>query len=1032
MKRSRINYRKWGTVQRTTMVAIMVFTMLVTMFVPDVAIAAPADTTPPSVFSVSPEDLAEDQPLNVAVSIQYDEPIVAGTNLAGITITPDPGGVSATVSGDTVTIDHTDFANAIEYTVDIPDGAIDDTSANPNAAYSWSFTTVAAPDTTPPSVFSVSPEDLAEDQPLNVAVSIQYDEPIFEGPNFDDIIIYDAAGGYYPGVDATINGDTINFTHEIFGDLSTYTPRIAEGAVQDASGNLNARYEWSFTTGFFGVPFVTDKLPLDGDDDVAQNATVSAIFNEDVTEVDLSNVEIWYKIGDVPDLHSGVSATLDEATDTVTFTHDPFLVSTQYWVVIPTNSVQDGEGYPNVPETEWTFTTTDTGIDLTPPDVLSQSPANGTDGHALDVAVSVQYDEPIFEGPNFDDPESFVIYDEDHGYHPGVTATINGDTVTIDFTHDVFAEGSTYVPRIRAGAVQDASGNLNARYEWSFTTIETGPPGIDNTLPINGATDVSLDAVIEVTFNEDVTEVDLSGITIDNGATGISASFNPGHDRITITHDEFTQGTIYTVTIPSGTVQDTSGNPNELYSWNFTTVHLPVLNFSGRPYTVPEAGPAATITVVLSETSLDTVTVDYATSDGTAQSGLDYNSATGTLTFAPGETMQTFTVPVIDDTIIEANETVILTLSNPTSAVIGQSNPTSLLIINDDLPSVYFDNNSYSIPENGGSITIGVVVSPTSPGTVTVNYSTSDNSATAGSDYTAANGTLTFAPFDVAESFDIFITDDIDFETLTETLTISLSDPSGATLGTPDSVILSIHDDDQNIIDPVVSTNVATDIGLTSAVLHGNLIDIGSASNVDVFFEWGTTLALENEIFVDTTGTPEDFAILMTGLSAGHTYFFRAKAVGDSTVLGVTRMFTTDAPYAPPAAVAGGGGAYYGGAVPTPPKPTPTTTPSPKPTPPAPTPTPIPTPPAPTPTPPEPTLSPEPTQEPPAPTQEPPASTQEPPVATEQPPAAIEDIDEDDPMPFALVAGLVVVIVVLIGLALRIGYLFMNRRHFVT
>ena len=80
---------------------------------------------------------------------------------------------------------------------------------------------------------------------------------------------------------------------------------------------------------------------------------------------------------------------------------------------------------------------------------------------------------------------------------------------------------------------------------------------------------------------------------------------------------------------------------------------------------------SATVTVRLSAASDYAVTVDYATSDGTATAGADYSATGGTLTFAPGQTSLTFSVPIDDDLLPEANETVKLTLSNPVNAGLG-------------------------------------------------------------------------------------------------------------------------------------------------------------------------------------------------------------------------------------------------------------------------------------------------------------------------------------------------------------------------
>ena len=91
----------------------------------------------------------------------------------------------------------------------------------------------------------------------------------------------------------------------------------------------------------------------------------------------------------------------------------------------------------------------------------------------------------------------------------------------------------------------------------------------------------------------------------------------------------------------------------------------------------------ATFTVTLSPSSGDTVTVAYATSDLTAAAGLDYTAVSGTLTFSPGTTSQEVPVPVLGDTLYEADETFRVSLSSPTGAVVsdGQGQGT---ITNDD------------------------------------------------------------------------------------------------------------------------------------------------------------------------------------------------------------------------------------------------------------------------------------------------------------------------------------------------------------
>jgi hypothetical protein len=75
------------------------------------------------------------------------------------------------------------------------------------------------------------------------------------------------------------------------------------------------------------------------------------------------------------------------------------------------------------------------------------------------------------------------------------------------------------------------------------------------------------------------------------------------------------------------------------------------------------------------------VTVDYATSNGTASAATDYTAASGTLTFNQGETAKSFSIPIVSDSVFEGDETVNLTLSNPTGgAVLGTTKTATLLI----------------------------------------------------------------------------------------------------------------------------------------------------------------------------------------------------------------------------------------------------------------------------------------------------------------------------------------------------------------
>ena len=161
----------------------------------------------------------------------------------------------------------------------------------------------------------------------------------------------------------------------------------------------------------------------------------------------------------------------------------------------------------------------------------------------------------------------------------------------------------------------------------------------------------------------------------------------------------------------------------------------------------PEGNSGTTpfnFTVSLSTPYDRPVTVDYATADGTAAAGSDYAAATGTVTFAPGETSQAVTVLVNGDRLIEQTEGFSANLSNP-SGYAEVVRGVGLGTIVDDEPFISISDavNYYG---DASPFTFTVSLSAASTDVVTVDFATSDGTAVAGADYAAASGTLTFAP----------------------------------------------------------------------------------------------------------------------------------------------------------------------------------------------------------------------------------------------------------------------------------------------
>ena len=206
---------------------------------------------------------------------------------------------------------------------------------------------------------------------------------------------------------------------------------------------------------------------------------------------------------------------------------------------------------------------------------------------------------------------------------------------------------------------------------------------------------------------------------------------------------------------------------------------------------VGEAASTATFTVTLSIPAVETVTVGYATADGTATAGLDYVAASGTLTFAPGEVTNSVVVAVSDDLQDESDEQFALTLSDPVNAVVGDGEGIGT-IVDDDIPALSVSDASVS--EDAPNATFTVTLSMAAVETVSVNYATADGTATAGADYVATSGTLTFAPGDLTKSVVVTVSGDLQDEP-EEQFAVNLTDPANASIGAGQGIGTIVDDD---------------------------------------------------------------------------------------------------------------------------------------------------------------------------------------------------------------------------------------------
>lgn len=222
------------------------------------------------------------------------------------------------------------------------------------------------------------------------------------------------------------------------------------------------------------------------------------------------------------------------------------------------------------------------------------------------------------------------------------------------------------------------------------------------------------------------------------------------------------------------------------------------VQFLAASTTVGEAARNAILTLRRSSGSSNAMSVTYASANGSASSPADFGAVSGTLSWAAGDTAdKTISVPIVDDTASEASESFQVQLGSPSGATLG-ANASSTVTISDNDSRVEFSPSSYSLSEAGGTARLTVTRIGSGAGAVSVNFATSNGSAVAGSDYNSSSGTLNWADGDTtSKTISVIILNDAVVEPA-ETFTVTLSNPSGTSLGSgrSNAATVSITNDD--------------------------------------------------------------------------------------------------------------------------------------------------------------------------------------------------------------------------------------------
>ena len=313
----------------------------------------------------------------------------------------------------------------------------------------------------------------------------------------------------------------------------------------------------------------------------------------------------------------------------------------------------------------------------------------------------------------------------------------------------------------------------------------------------------------------------------------------------------------------------------------------PTASFASASQTVQEGSGTSDVTVNLSPAPAADITLAY-TVDGTATSGSDYTALSGTLSVPKDATTATIPVAIVDDSLKEESETIILTLSAGSGYEVGSPGSHTLTIAASNPPAASFASASQTVQEGSGTSNVTVNLSPAPAADITLAY-TVGGTATSGSDYTALSGTLSVPKDATTATIPVVIVDDSaneDAETVvltlsagsdydvgspgSHTLTIAASDPPAASFGSASQTV----QEGSGTSDVTVNLSPAPAADITLAYTVDGTATSGSdytALSGTVAVSAGATTATIPVAIVDD-GANEDAETVVLTLSAGSGY----------------------------------------------------------------------------------------------------------------------------------------------------------------
>ena len=557
-----------------------------------------------------------------------------------------------------------------------------------------------------------------------------------------------------------------------------YALTVSGSGVNDLAGNAGTGSASDMWVEDMTPPMVTDVVDVDPD---PRNAPVSAIavtFSEPIDLATFSAADLTLTRDGAPVLLSGLSVSaFGGSSYRVSGLDSVTTVEGDYVFVIHAEGIADSVGNAGVgaDSTEWMMDTT------SPTVTINQASDQGDPTNSAQIRFDVAFSEPVigFDG-------SRVSLSGTVGGTLSASAVPGLDPNTYVVTVTGMTSSGTVNASIATDAVTDTAGNGNTASTSTdnLVTFDNLPPSVAihpaaNQADPTGGTSIAFD----VLFSEPVLGFSSNSINLsDSTAQGsLLATVSGTGPAYTVTVTGMTSGGMVVAFVGAGVVNDLAGNGNTASnSASVAYVRSGVLEFSSATYDVDETGsPILTVTVRRTNGSEGPLSVHYSTGGGTALPNTNYVLASGTLSWLAGDSAdKSFMVQIVDDGQTLGNSTVGIALGDASfDGTLGT--PANATVTIHEASILEFAQSSYHVSEAGGTAIVTVHRLFGDRGPVTVNYATTNGSATAGSDYIAAAGTLTWNDGDASDkSFPISIVDDSLCEG-NETIHLALSSPSG-------------------------------------------------------------------------------------------------------------------------------------------------------------------------------------------------------------------------------------------------------------